>query len=136
MDRFLESLVTIVQILQPFICGSGPGSARWDGKAYVQGESRLIDVAALTWWSSLNVMDNLLRGQEAYPTADQLTYLDRELFGGMGSLADFRIDEALFGEEARQANKKLELETDKLYQALSRLKAGQRHSAKLEIEGS
>jgi hypothetical protein len=80
----------------------------WDGKAYAPASQRKFDPFAAKWWALLTAIVEMLDKQGAPLSPEQKAYLDRLLFGGMGSLNDFVIDERNVGAEARQANQELD----------------------------
>ncbi len=122
-EDLIETLRATARVLQPFTLDVGPGSRVWDGRRYVESIGRRADPQSRMWWSVLNTIAAMLEGQGAPITPEQLSYLSRELFGGMGSFVDFAIDESLFGEEGKAANQHLGEMRDRLLRAFETLEA-------------
>jgi len=115
MSNFIAALRSIADELKPFIESSSTGSLSWNGTAYVKGKDKSADPGALAWWSSLNTIADLLEAQESTLSAKQYDYLNRVLFGGMGSLNDFWLNKDTLGEEAQDANNRIREKTTKLF---------------------
>lgn len=115
MTTFLRTLREICDVLQPFTRSIEAGSLAWDGERYAPAAAgRSPDLGALEWWSALKTMSDLLERQGAPVSQRQADYLEKTLFGGMGSLRDFAVD-ARFGPTAAEANEKLARLADALY---------------------
>ncbi|MFA5252426.1 MAG: hypothetical protein WC454_07565 [Phycisphaerae bacterium] len=111
MDKkqFVEKLRKTAEILKPFIESYKAGALKWDGIAYVKTDkTKKPDPYALAWWSILCTIADLLDAQESEITEKQKEYIRHQLCGGMGSLADFRLDASDWGKQAEEANKKLD----------------------------
>ena len=115
MTTFIAVLRSIADELKPFIESSSPGSLSWNGTAYVQGKDKSPDPYALGWWSRLITTADLLEAQDSTLTANQYGYLERVLFGGMGSLNDFWLNRDTLGEEAQDANNRIKEKTTQLF---------------------
>jgi hypothetical protein len=74
------------------------------------------------WTTLFRTILPTLENQDAPPSKEQLNYLNRELFGGMGSLNDFYFKKENFGNQAKPLNDQLEAECGLLYKKLSKLR--------------
>jgi hypothetical protein len=107
---FINVLWAIAGVLERFAgTGSGTGTGAsnplgWDGKAYRPSTIGPSDVVLAKWWGMITALAGILGSQETALTAEQKWYLDRLLFGGMGSLNDLVLDERILGPEAGPAN--------------------------------
>jgi hypothetical protein len=106
-NGFIDVLRRLVSVLSPFSEPSGAGSRIWNGEAYAPASQQKFDPTAAKWWATLMAIAEMLDTQGVPLSPEQKRYLDRLLFGGMGSLNDFALDERI-GAEARQANQELE----------------------------
>ena len=63
----------------------------WNGTNYATpiAESQEVEPYALGWLLTLTTISELLERQRSEPSRAQLDYVERELFGGIGSLTDF-----------------------------------------------
>lgn len=75
---------------------------------------------ALAWWSILTTITELLQAQESDITEKQKEYILHQLCGGMGSFADFQLDETISGTNASETNQKLNIARKKLYNLLKK----------------
>jgi hypothetical protein len=121
MSTFIELLRLLISVLGPFSEPSHAGSKTWDGKAYVAAPQRNFDPFAAKWWATLTAIAEMLDKQGAPLSPEQKAYLDRLLFGGMGSLNDFVLDERQLGVEARQANQELNRLRKELFEQFRRI---------------
>jgi hypothetical protein len=106
---FVQQLRKAAGILAPFCELPVAGSLRWDGSSYqpaVGSERSEFDPYAAKWWAGLTVVAAMLDGVRQVP-AQQKTYLQRLVFGGMGSFQDFNLDERRGTARARAANQQL-----------------------------
>jgi hypothetical protein len=104
---FARLLDDYTEVLEPFIESSRRGGLHWNGSEYAPTtEDRVADPYALSWWSTLRTISALVSSQPCL-TGEQIEYLQRELFGGMGSLNDFSLDTKRWGEKAKVANEQL-----------------------------
>jgi hypothetical protein len=62
---------------------------------------------ALAWWSKLQSIAAMIETQGSDVTAAQISYLKKELFGGMGSLNDLWFDMPGINENLSRAREKL-----------------------------
>lgn len=122
MTNFIAGLRSITDELKPFIESSSSNSLSWNGTAYVKGTNKSAEPYALAWWSSLNTIADLLEAQESTLSARQYDYLERVLFGGMGSLNDFWLNKDIHGEEARNANNRIREKTTQLFGLFKQLR--------------
>jgi hypothetical protein len=115
-SAFSRSLSDTAAVFAPFAKPpQPPGSKTWNGKAYViaESESRFDPYAAM-WWVRLTTIADLLERQVEPLSSDQRLYLERCLFGGMGSLNDVCLDD-------RNANRELERRRADLYREFVRM---------------
>lgn len=103
---FARSLRDMARALESF-SEPASGGLTWNGMAYVSGSHSSFDPFAAKWWAILTTLADFLEAQETHLSKAQRDYLDRLLFGGMGSFNDFVLDESQFGSKARQANAEL-----------------------------
>ena len=75
---------------------------------------------ALAWWSILTTITELLQAQELDITEKQKEYILHQLCGGMGSFADFQLDENISGTNASDTNQSLKIARKKLYDILKK----------------
>lgn len=92
--KFIEQLRATAAELEPLTKSTLPGAMTWNGSEYVKnvGEANAPDPYALAWWSTLTTIADLIEAQETQLTDKQFAYLNRVLFGGMGSLADLSFN--------------------------------------------
>ena len=122
MTSFIHRLDDCAKVLEPFIESSRRGSLHWNGSEYAPvSEDKDPDPYALAWWSTLCTISALLSSQSSL-TPQQYSYIERELFGGMGSLTDFWLDEKHGGKKARAANEQLNKIRNELCLALPSLR--------------
>jgi hypothetical protein len=124
VTSFYQTLRNVIETLAPFVRSRSDGSLEWDGRRYRSIDSDGGQAGAAAWWYRLTTMVGLLEAQSSPLSTQQLEYLERELFGGMGSLIDFSLDEAKGGPEAVVANERLKRQTDELYEAFKALASG------------
>ena len=103
-NAFIDLLRRLISVLPPLSEANHAGSMTWDGKAYVPATQQKFDPSAAKRWATLTAIAEMLEKQGTALSPEQRACLDRLLFGGMGSLNDFQIDERQVGEEARLAN--------------------------------
>jgi hypothetical protein len=115
---FINGLHAIIRILAQFSDASPSGALKWDGQAYTSTTAGPSDVLAAKWWGILTALAGLLDAQAAPITIEQRRYLDRLLFGGMGSLNDLVLDERRLGPQAVAANRDLDRRRKELFDAL------------------
>lgn len=115
---FIKLLQAIASILAQFSDTSGaPGALKWDGQAYTPTKAGPSDLVAAKWWGILTALAGVLDAQATPITAEQKRYLDRVLFGGMGSLNDLALDERRLGPQAAAANHDLNRLRKELFDA-------------------
>ena len=106
--EFIEQLRAIAEELKPLTQSASPGAATWNGKEYVKGGAKNPDPYALAWWSTLVAVAELIDTQETPFSLKQIDYLNRLLFGGMGSLNDLYFDPKTIGASAELVNRRLD----------------------------
>ncbi len=106
--EFVKQLRATAEALKPLTEAVSPGERVWNGVEYAKSsESKQLDPYALAWWSTLIAIAELIDAQEAPLSVNQIAYLDRLLFGGMGSLNDLFFDPKSIGAIADLVNKQL-----------------------------
>jgi hypothetical protein len=120
MRSFVSLLQAITRVLGQFCDETSSTALRWDGKAYVPSTVAPADVQAAKWWGVLTALAGMLDAQAAPLTVEQRAYLDRLLFGGMGSLNDLWLDEQRLGSQATSANSELDRLRRDLFDAFQR----------------
>jgi hypothetical protein len=102
-------LRAIIAELGPYSTVRSKGSKHWDGTKYVdvtEDSASRFQCGAAIWLVKLNTIADMIETQGYDVPAKQRVYLAGTLFGGMGSLQDFALDEAS-DPEARASNAKL-----------------------------
>ncbi|MFZ0821475.1 MAG: hypothetical protein WAM91_15515 [Candidatus Acidiferrales bacterium] len=102
MDKteLVKQLILTANHLKPFADAAPLGARVWNGVEYAkvkEGEEKESDPTAFKWWSTLNTFANLIEAQSTPLSDRQISYIQRELFGGMGSLIDECHDELKIG---------------------------------------
>jgi len=105
---FVKALEETARVLARFAEPAPAGARRWDGTAYVAASASTFEPYAAKWSSALTALAGILEGHDAPLSERQKQFLDRFLFGGMGSLNDFALDEGRLGADANQANQELD----------------------------
>jgi len=119
---FARLLDDSAEVLKPFIESSRRGGLHWNGSEYASAtQDRTADPYALAWWSTLRTIAALVASQPGL-TAEQIEYLQRELFGGMGSWNDFSLDAKRWGKKAESANDHLGRIRHELYSCFQTLR--------------
>jgi hypothetical protein len=125
LKSFVRLLDDAAETLQPFIKSLRPGSSSWNGIEYAPVyETVDPDPYALAWYSALDTMSALLAHQPSL-SSEQYSYLERELFGGMGSFQDFSVDRKRWDNKADAANERLGKIRTELYNCLVSLRPGE-----------
>jgi hypothetical protein len=106
-NAFVKGLEKTAQLLAEFAEAPLPGARTWNGFAYVESSESRFDPFAAKWSSILTVLAEFLDGQDEPLTDRQKEFLNRLLFGGMGSLNDLVLDANRLGSNAKRANKEL-----------------------------
>ena len=94
MDKiaFIKQLRTTANELTPLTESGVVGALTWNGTHYAKAaESKSPDPYALCWQEMLRAVADLLEAQESSFSEKQSKYLERLLFGGMGSLNDLEF---------------------------------------------
>jgi hypothetical protein len=113
---FINQLRATANEFTPLTQSTAAGALTWNGTEYVKSEeSKSFDPYALSWQTVLGVIADLLEAQEAPLSENQTKYLERLLFGGMGSLSDLFFDPKSRGDLARIVNGRLEKQRQALY---------------------
>ncbi len=105
----VRALEQIAEVLQVYADPSPGGGLKWNGTEYAKAESRHFDPYAAKWCSALTAIAGMLRSQDFPLSERQKSFIERLLFGGMGSLSDFAFDESRLGSAATRANRELGL---------------------------
>jgi hypothetical protein len=114
-SSFADQLRAIADELKPLTIAVTPGDLAWNGTDYAKSAVRQPDPYALAWYSMLTAIAELIEGQESPITERQRAYLERLLFGGMGSLIDLSFDSKLLGGVATHINEGLNKKTTDLF---------------------
>ena len=118
-DRIHKTPPSYRRGAEPLTKAMTPGASIWNGTTYTTaGGERKPDPYALAWWSTLSAIADLIDAQEAALSEKQIAYLDRLLFGGMGSLSDLSFDPESVGNVARTINDRLDKQTRALHACL------------------
>lgn len=107
MKTFVDLLRHATAILAPFSEPPNGGALHWDGTRYSPAGRDVYNPYAAKWWATLTAITEVVGGQDVPLSARQRDYLDRLLFGGMGSFNDFALDESQLGAAAKTANQEL-----------------------------
>ena len=91
------------------------GALSWNGEKYASQQQKAPEPHALAWQSTLNAVAEMIDRQDAPLSEKQLAYLDRLLFGGMGSLNDLQFNEKAGGDIAKMVNGGLDRQRRALY---------------------
>ena len=78
---------------------------------------------ALAWWANLLTLASMIEAQATPLSAEQIVFLDRHLFGGMGSLNDLRFSREKIS-DAGEINKRLDRARGKLFSIFKDLPCG------------
>ena len=120
--EFIKQLNATAEALTPLTANHSAGNSVWNGTEYAKtGESTTPDPYALCWWAMLTATAALIEAQEASISAQQIKYLERTLFGGMGSLNDLSFDPKLKGDLGGKVNRLLEQQRQVLYASFRKL---------------
>jgi len=122
INEIINYLRELQAELEPFTHAVNSGELVWDGKQYARAEKKALDVFAFNWWNTIRVAADLLEAQGDSLSIKQLKYIEAMICGGMGSLADYQIDEDRWGENAKNANEKIHKIRGSLYRILQLIK--------------
>lgn len=95
--EFIRQLRATAEVLEPLTHSSSTAWKVWNGNAYVKNDGKAADTLdpyALAWWTALRTIAELIEAQDSPPSSKQIAYLQRVLFGGMGSLNDLSFRNA------------------------------------------
>jgi hypothetical protein len=121
MTTFARLLDDCAKTLEPFIESARRGGLSWNGSEYAPSKDDVEpDPYALAWWSTLRTISAL--ASQSSLTAEQTSYLQRELFGGIGSLNDFSLDAERWGKKAKTGNDQLDKIRGELYSCFQSLR--------------
>lgn len=115
--EFIKQLRDTAAEIKPLTEATSAGALVWDGIKYAKGEVKQADAYALSWWSILGTIADLIEAQESPLSQRQLAYIERVLFGGMGSLNDLYFDPKTLGARARAINERLKQKRHALFAA-------------------
>src|SRR2546423_874145 len=121
LNAFIQQLKEIVFELRPLTEQRMSDSLAWNGEAYTAASPKSADPHALAWWSTLNTVAALLNAQECPLSDGQMSYLEKLLFGGMGSLNDLYLNENRI-EAANGVNHRLDEKRRLLFQRFQALR--------------
>jgi hypothetical protein len=114
--EFAAQLRSIISELMPF---NGSGAFDDDtpnGKDIVKLTARKEQSGYVaSWCNALERFAQLVENQKEPLTERQVDLIGSNLFRGMGSFADFWLDERVFGPEASAANDRLRVHMHRLY---------------------
>jgi len=110
----VSQLREMAEQLKPFIDDIVAGSKVWDGNAYTITQPQTGDPFARVWWSVLETVADLLELDDRSLDHHHLEYIRSRFLSGMGSFADFQLDEQQWGESAFTANRRLNIMRDEL----------------------
>ena len=113
--EFIKHLRSAAAELKPYADSAGSGSRVWNGTAYVEGDIKTPDPYALSWHMMLGAIADIIEAQDDPLNSKQLAYLERLLFGGMGSFNDLFLDQKGLGSAANTANERLNNKRHILY---------------------
>ncbi len=106
--EFVKQLRVIAAEIKPLTESSSTNALTWNGTAYAKVDAKKLDPYALAWWSMLGAIADLVEAQESALSPQQMAYLHRTLFGGMGSLNDLYFDPKSLGPAAASINERLD----------------------------
>ncbi len=107
-SSFLKQLRETAEVLRPLTQRASLSSATWDGSQYAKNEKVISpDPFALSWWSRLHTIADLIEAQESSLSPNQMAYLHRVLFGGMGSLQDLSFGSSTLNKDLEDKRRAL-----------------------------
>jgi len=114
--EFIKQLKETAETLKPLRESATLGSLIWNGTKYAKStEEKKPQPYALAWWSILSTIAELIDAQETPLSEKQTAYLNRLLFGGMGSFNDVSFDHNSVGQIAKTINDRLDEQRHALY---------------------
>lgn len=115
-NELVRCLRATAEALTPLAESVTAGALTWNGVKYAPGQQeKRPEPSALVWQSILNTLAEMIDRQDGPLSDKQVAYLDRLLFGGMGSLNDLHFDEKASGDVAKLVNDSLEKQRRALY---------------------
>src|SRR5262245_39040802 len=116
----INRLRAVAKDIEPLTQAAKAGGLTWNGNEYVRATTdKYPDPYALAWWSTLNTLSDMIEYQDTELSPRQISYLERSLFGGMGSLNDLWFDERRLGKLAKEINSKLSHSRELLFSAFN-----------------
>lgn len=113
--EFVAQLRSIISELTPFNGDVFDHDTR-KGKGLVKRSARKeCSGYVASWCNTLEKFAHLVENQKEPLTERQVDLIGSNLFRGMGSFADFWLDERVFGAEASSANERIRVRMQKLY---------------------
>jgi hypothetical protein len=120
--RLVNRLRAVAKDIEPLTQAAKAGGMTWNGNEYVRATAdKQPDPYALAWWSTLNTLSDMIEYQDTELSPSQISYLERILFGGIGSLNDLWFDERRLGKLAKEINSKLSHSREELFSAFKAL---------------
>ena len=121
---FVSHLKDTAKFLLPHIDDWKLGQKIWNGEKYdeYRGEEFKADPYARLWYSTLTVLAEMIERQETKLTRRQSDFIERLLFGGMGSFNDYSLGTA-FQQGVAEANQILDALRKTLYTTFKQLNA-------------
>lgn len=114
--EFVKHLRDIATEIKPLTESASSGAAVWNGTEYAKsGKIKKPDPYALSWWSILETIANLIEAQESPLNFKQLEYIEQVLFSGAGSLNDLYFDPKSLGDSAAAINERLNQKRSDLF---------------------
>jgi hypothetical protein len=128
MDKieFIKQLRITAEVLEPLAEWATPatsGTLKWNGVEYAkvkEGEEKVPEPSALVWRSVLTTIADLREAQKTPLSDEQIAYLNRLLFGGMGSLNDVFFDSREIGSIADTINYRLDVQRTDLFNSFKK----------------
>lgn len=115
-SKFIEQLRITANELTPMTQSAAAGASTWNGTEYAKvTEAKSPNPYALSWQAMLGAIADLLEAQESPLSEKQVRYLNRLLFGGMGSLNDLTFNPKLEGDVAMKVNETLDRQRRTLF---------------------
>jgi hypothetical protein len=92
----IKQLREAAEILEPLTRSPHPAARVWNGATWAKPDAnaKSADPYALAWWMALRTIASLLEAQDSPISSQQISYLHKELFGGMGSFNDLSFPTA------------------------------------------
>ena len=115
--EFIKQLRETAETLKPLTESAMLRSLNWNGTTYAKGtQEKKPKPYALAWWSILSTVAELIDAQETPLSEKQIAYLNKLLFGGMGSFNDMSFDLNSVGQIAKTIKDRLNEQRRALYE--------------------